>query len=119
MRKRTSTCGCRHSYQPAKKTGQFSPAEKKRLYILAAILVAIGLVGITFAPGIGGVALHRQHQQVRAAQELNLKLRTDNELGQKSIAAAKENPDYLEEVSRGAFNLVQRDEVILDYSKKK
>ena len=119
MRRRTIACGYRHSYQQDKRISQLSPLEKKRLYILAAVLLVIGLVGMMLAPGIGGLALYRQHQRVLVAQEINGKLRTDNEQGQKSIDAAKKNPDYLEEVSRGAFNLVQRDEIILDYSKKK
>jgi len=120
MSRRTLTRGGGHSYQPAKKTGEFSPQQKKRLYILATVLLAIGLLGLTLAPGIGGVALYRQHRQVLAAQEINAKLLTDNEQSQKSIASAKEDPDSLERISRGpSFNLVQPDEVILDYSKKK
>lgn len=119
MRRRTATYGCCHLPQQAKKTGEFSSQEKKRLYILAAILLVICLVGMMLAPGIGGVALYRQRQQMLAVQEINVKLRTDNEQGQKSIAAAKENPDFLEGISRGPFNLVQPDEVIFDYSKKK
>ena len=111
--------GYRHSYQKSSKISQFSLPEKKRLYILAAGLLTICLAGIVFTPKIGGVALYRQRQQALAAQEINAKLRIDNEQGQKSINTAKKNPDFLEEVSRAQFNLVQQDEVILDYSKRK
>jgi len=117
--RRTAIYGCRHSYQQPQQTSRFSPQEKKRLYILAAVLLVIALAGMALVPGAGGIALYRQHRQVLAAQEINAKLRTDNEQGQKSIDAAEKNPDYLEEISRGAFNLVQRDEIILEYAKKK
>ncbi|MDR0476778.1 MAG: hypothetical protein LBH14_02395 [Desulfobulbaceae bacterium] len=113
------TSSCRHLYQQANKTGQFPLPERQRLYILAAILLIVSLAGMTLVPGIGGLALYRQHQQSQTAQAIIAKLRTDNEQGQKSINVAQENPDFLVEISRGpSFNLVQRDEIILDYSKK-
>lgn len=70
-------------------------------------------------PGVGGVALYRQHQETQTAEGVNSKLQTDNELGQKSLAAAQKNPELLEGVARAQFNLIRPDEVILDYSKKK
>jgi len=84
-----------------------------------AVLLVFVSSGIAFAPHIGGVALYRQHQQVLAAREINAKLKTDNEQGQKSIDAAQKNPEYLEGVARAEYNMVQPDEIILDYSKKK
>jgi len=84
-----------------------------------AVLLALVLAGMVFAPRVGVIALQQKRQQVLAAQGINAKLRTDNEQGRKSIEAAKKNPEYLEGVARAEYNMVQPDEVILDYTKKK
>jgi cell division protein FtsB len=117
---RNKNAACRYPYQkPNRQADEFSPPEKKRLYALYAILFLIVLAGVVFVPRIGAVALHQKRQQVLAAQGINAKLKTDNEQGQKSIDAAKKDPEYLEGVARAEYNMVQPDEVILDYSKKK
>ena len=118
MRGKNTACGCRHPYQK-RQPDQFSPQEKKRLGVMSAILLVLVLTGMALAPRIGIVALRQKHQQVLAAREINTKLKTDNEQGQKSIDAAKKNPEYLEGVARAEYNMVQPDEIILDYSKKK
>jgi len=119
MRKRTTIRGYSHPYQQTGKPGQFSPGEKKRLYILCAVLLVAGLVGIAFAPGIGGIALYRQHQRLLEAEGIVTTLETDNKASQGRLEAAKKDPDYLEGVARAEYNMVQPDEIILDYSKKK
>jgi len=119
MKRKTAVCGCHHSYREAKKSDPFSPQEKKRLYILSAVLLIIILAGMAFAPGIGGIALYRQHQRVLDAKDIVTTLKTDNKANRGRLDAAKKNPDYLEGVARAAYNMVQQDEVILDYSKKK
>jgi cell division protein FtsB len=118
MRKK-NTVG-RYPYQKQnRQTDEFSPQEKKHLYVMFAILLALVLAGMVFVPRIGVVALQQKRQQVLAAQGINAKLKTDNEQGQRSIDAAKKDPEYLEGVARAEYNMVQPDEVILDYSKKK
>jgi len=118
MRKKNAAC--RYPYQkPSRRDDELSPQEKKHLCVCFVILFLIVLAGVIFVPRIGVVALHQKHQQVLAAQGINAKLKTDNEQGRKSIDAAKKDPEYLEGVARAEYNMVQPDEVILDYSKKK
>ncbi|MDR3090176.1 MAG: septum formation initiator family protein [Desulfobulbaceae bacterium] len=115
-----NTCGCHRSYRKAKnKADRLSPQNTKRLCILFAALAIVVVSGVLFAPGKGVLALLEEHRRIQEGRQNNTKLEQDIKTTEQQIDSSKRDPEFMEGLARADFNMVQPDEIILDYSKKK
>lgn len=102
--------------QPIK---HLTPLQKIRLIRITALLAALALAWLVFAPRSGLWSLLRQHSRLVELERKAVELEQDNKELEKEISRLKNDPSYLEEVARREHGLLKKNEYIYDFSQPK
>lgn len=102
--------------QPIK---HLTPLQRVRLIRITALLAALALAWLVFAPRSGLWSLLRQHSRLVELERKAIQLEQDNKELEKEISRLKNDPSYLEEVARREHGLLKKNEYIYDFSQPK
>lgn len=97
---------------------RFSSREKKQLYYIGLLLIALLILWIVFAPNRGMLALYRSQEELMRLQADNKRLEEENKLLQEEINRLQNDPDYLEEKARKEYGMLKENEVLYIFKKK-
>lgn len=89
----------------------------RALPILVAIILVAFAAWMIFSPH-GGWRYYQVSRDLRAIRTENEALRDANKALRQEIHRLKNDPQYLEEVARHDFDLLRKNEMIFDFSRK-
>ena len=96
-----------------------SPLQQKRLFRITLILIACALLWIFLAPGAGIVSLWSKHNKLEQLEHENIELTEKNKNLHSKIDRLQNDPAYLEEVARGEFEMLKKDEQVFVFPSAK
>jgi cell division protein FtsB len=83
--------------------------------IIGAVLVALALLWIIFAPRMGIYSLLRKHSTLVQLREDNVEIEKRNTFLQKEIERIQNDPEYFEKVARGQYGLLKENEMVFEF----
>jgi cell division protein FtsB len=83
---------------------------------LSGLLLALALLWLLFAPGVGGLAWWSKRAELRQLQEETAQLARDNAQLEADIERLQNDPAFLEEVARREHQLLRKNEQVFDFS---
>ena len=101
--------------QPRKK---MTPLQEKRFRVILAVLVAVALAYLLFAPGKGIVALSIKQVHVKKLEAQLKQVSQDNAAIQEQINRAQNDSSYREDLARKQYKLLQQNEFLYDFRKE-
>lgn len=96
-----------------------SPSQEKLFVKVVAVLLAVALAWIIFAPRSGVLAYLQQRSKLHNLREKTVILEQSNEKLEKEIGRLRNDPAYLEEVARREHGLLKKNEYIYDFSQQR
>lgn len=96
----------------------FDKREKKRLILIFSLVLFLVLLWLAFSPN----GFLNYCELKKNAAELRIKnqdvVKKNNEL-QREIDGLENDPAYIEEVARTRYNMVKKNEIVIEFNKKK
>ncbi|WP_457575716.1 FtsB family cell division protein [Desulfomarina sp.] len=103
----------------SKPSQRISPKQERLFYRIVIFLALVALLWVVFAPGSGlfgyyrsRAKLTRLQKDVSLLEKENSRLRTEND-------RLRNDPVYLEKIAREDYNLLKKNERVIDFSKEK
>ncbi|MBB5347135.1 septum formation initiator family protein [Desulfoprunum benzoelyticum] len=96
-----------------------SPLQERLVVRIVAVLLAVALAWIIFAPRSGVLAYLQQRSKLHDLREKTVFLEKNNEKLEKEIDRLRDDPAYLEEVARREHGLLKKNEYIYDFSQQR
>lgn len=98
---------------------KLSPLQEKRVLRITVALVVVAFLWVLFSPGAGIFALLKNRSELKRLRGETITLEEENVRLQKVIDRLQNDTEYLEEIARGKYGLVRKNELIYDFSRKK
>lgn len=96
-----------------------SPSQEKTFVRVVAVLLALALAWIIFAPRSGVLAYLQQRTKLHNLRAKTDNLEKSNEHLEQEIDRLRNDPAYLEEVARREHGLLKKNEYIYDFSQQR
>ena len=93
--------------------------KKNRLLINLSLVLLVLITAYLLFSENGVLRYYRLQQSLETVRLANEELRKQNEALQVEIEKLKNDPEYLEEIARKRFGLIQKNEMVFNFKKNK
>jgi len=98
---------------------KLSPLQRRKLIKIVVVIVLLALVWVVFSPNTGIWTVIQHRSELHQLQEETIQLKQENAALQSEIDQLQNDPAYLEEIARGKYGLLKKNERVFDFSRKR